>query len=190
MTEAVYPDGFAAADLNGDGRLDIVGTEENGGTSGARTFWWQQPTTATATNWVRRTIVTQGTTNSLDVADMDGDGDRDLVLAEHRGTLKMAVWSNNGTGTFTERVVGTGNESHLGARLSDLDNDGDLDIVSIAWDAPQNVHLWRNDAITGGGLRIPRRPRSPQSHRVPSRPRARRSHGPRTNRLRAGSSTA
>ena len=151
MTEAVYPDRFAAADLNGDGRLDIVGTEENGGTSGARTFWWQQPTTATATNWVRRTIVTQGTTNSLDVADMDGDGDRDLVLAEHRGTLKIAVWSNSGTGTFTERSVGTGNESHLGARLADLDNDGDLDIVSIAWDAPQNVHLWRNDAITGGG---------------------------------------
>ncbi len=151
MNEAVYPDRFATADLNGDGRLDIVGTEENGQTSGARTFWWQQPTTATASNWIRRTIVTQGSTHSLDVADMDGDGDRDLVLAEHRGALKVAVWSNNGTGTFAERSVGSGNESHLGGRVADLDNDGDLDIVSIAWDAPQNVHLWRNDAITGGG---------------------------------------
>lgn len=151
MNEAVYPDRFASADLNGDGRVDIVATEENGQTSGARTFWWQAPGDPTTPNWTRRTLTTQGTTNSLDLADMDADGDIDIVLGEHRGSLKMAYWKNSGTGTFSERVVGTGNESHLGGRVVDIDGDGDQDIVSIAWDAPQNLHLWRNDAITGGG---------------------------------------
>jgi hypothetical protein len=28
-----------------------------------------------------------------------------------------------------------------------LDGDGDLDIVSIAWDEPQFIHLWRNDEL-------------------------------------------
>jgi hypothetical protein len=76
---------------------------------------------------------------------MDADGDTDLILAEHRGALKLAIWFNGGKGAFTEKVVSTGKESHLGGRTVDLDADGDLDIVSIAWDAPGLLHLWRND---------------------------------------------
>ena len=30
--------------------------------------------------------------NNLDAADMDKDGDVDLVLAEHRGTRRIAAW--------------------------------------------------------------------------------------------------
>jgi hypothetical protein len=37
-------------------------------------------------------------------------------------------------------------ESHLGARLVDLDGDGDLEVVSIAWDEPENVFVLWNDA--------------------------------------------
>src|SRR3989344_4224642 len=152
MNEVVFPDRFAAADLNGDGRVDIIATEENGLTSGAQTFWWEQPLDPTAPNWVRRTIVTQGTTNSMDISDMDNDGDSDIVLAEHRGALKMAVWKNDGIGNFIEQLIDIGKESHLGARVVDIDQDGDKDLVSIAFDASQFVHLWRNNAITGGVL--------------------------------------
>ena len=86
----------------------------------------------------------------MDVADMDADGDVDVVLAEHRGSLTVSIWANSGTGTFTRNVVATGKESHLGGRTVDIDGDGDLDIVSIAFDAPQYIHLWRNDALGGG----------------------------------------
>jgi hypothetical protein len=44
--------------------------------------------------------------------------------------------------------VDEGKESHEGTRLFDLDDDGDLDIVSIAYDAPEQIHLWRNDSGT------------------------------------------
>ncbi|MCK5461720.1 MAG: hypothetical protein KAI95_01850, partial [Bacteroidales bacterium] len=37
--------------------------------------------------------------------------------------------------------------SHAGARLADLDRDGDMDIVSIAWNDFEFLHVWRNDAI-------------------------------------------
>ncbi|MBI2929921.1 MAG: VCBS repeat-containing protein [Verrucomicrobia bacterium] len=149
--EADWPDRCEAADLNGDGRVDIIATEENRGTApDALACWWEQPPGgATNTNWPRHTITTQFTLNSLDVADVDRDGDLDLVLAEHRGTKRIAVWENNGRGAFTERRVGQNHESHLGARLADLDTDGDLDLISIAYDDFTKLHLWRNDSPRG-----------------------------------------
>jgi hypothetical protein len=142
--EAQFPDRTEIADFNRDGRLDVVVSEENGISSDAQTYWWEQPTDPASPNWIKRLITTQGTTNSMDVADMDLDGDSDVVLAEHRGTLKLSIQENISS-NFTERVISTGKESHLGARLVDLDGDGDQDIISIAFDSPQFIHLWRND---------------------------------------------
>jgi len=146
MAEAVWTDRFEIADLDGDGEPDIVGTEENGSSSGAETWWWEQPSDPKSANWTRREIASQASTNSMDAADMDNDGDVDVILGEHKGSLKLAIWENNGSGSFTERVVDTGKESHLGAKAADLDGDGDMEIVNIAYDAYQHLHLWRNDA--------------------------------------------
>ena len=148
FVEADFPDRTEVADLDGDGRLDVIVSEENQIGSDASTIWWEQPVNAFSTNWTAHPIVVQGSTNSMDVADLDQDGDIDLVLAEHRGSLILSAWSNDGSGNLSEHVLSTGIESHLGGRLVDLDGDGDLDIVSIAWDANQNVHLWRNDGQT------------------------------------------
>ncbi len=150
--EADWPDRCETADLNGDGRMDIVATEENNGkTPDALACWWEQPSAgATNANWARYTIATQFTMNNLDLADMDKDGDIDLVLAEHRGAKRIGVWENDGRGAFVERRVGEGHESHLGGRLADLDGDGDLDLVSIAYDDFTKLHIWRNDSPKGG----------------------------------------
>jgi hypothetical protein len=80
---------------------------------------------------------------------VDKDGDIDLALAEHRGTKRIAVWQNDGRGSFAERCVGEGDESHLGARFADLDGDGDLDLASIAYDEFTRLNIWRNDKPTG-----------------------------------------
>jgi hypothetical protein len=92
-------------------------------------------------------VTTTYSLNNLDVADMDGDGDLDLVTNEHKGPDQTTmIFENDGAGTFTKRVVDRGKEGHLGTQVADMDGDGDLDIVSPAWDAHQNLHLWRNDA--------------------------------------------
>lgn len=150
FAEALYPDRIGLADFDQDGRLDVVVTEENGETSGAETFWWQQPADPVGGgNWPRFLIVSQGTTNSLDVADMNQDGVPDLVLAEHRGSKNLDIWLNDGHGSFTRLPVDQGRESHLGAQTVDLDGDGDLDLVSIAWDDSASLFLWRNDSANG-----------------------------------------
>lgn len=149
--EADWPDRCESADLNGDGRADIIVTEENGGGSpDALAFWWEQPATSpTNANWTRHLITTRYTMNSLDVADLDMDGDSDLVIAEHRGSKTISAFENDGNGNFSEHPFSTGRESHLGGRLADLDGDGDLDAVSIAYDDFTSLHVWRNDSPSG-----------------------------------------
>jgi hypothetical protein len=149
-------DRYELADLNGDGRLDLVTSEERypGHVANASCYWFEQPADPKG-EWPRHLVVTQWSMNNLDVADMDRDGDVDIVTCEHSmpsgkapapGHERLQVWVNDGKGNFTERVIDRDKESHLGARAVDLDRDGDLDIVSIAWRDYQYLHVWRNDA--------------------------------------------
>jgi hypothetical protein len=139
-----FADRFAVADINGDGRPDVVVSEETGKTN-AHLFWFEQPKSAESEDWKRHLVVKQFTMNSMDAADMDADGDTDIIINEHRGDKRVQIWENDGKGNFTAHLAGQEKEGHLGARVADMDNDGDLDILSIAWDNYKFLHLWRND---------------------------------------------
>jgi hypothetical protein len=146
---AEWADRIGIADVNGDGRLDAVVSEETR-MKGASVYWFEQPADPKAGRWIRHKLVTQHTTNSMDIADLDADGDPDIVTGEHRGAKRLSIWENVGGGArFVEHVVSSGLENHLGARVFDLDGDGDLDIVGIPWDTWQFLHVWRNDAVMG-----------------------------------------
>ena len=140
-----YADRVAMADINGDGRPDIIVTEEvSPATQGSSVYWFEQPSDPRRVNWVRHRVVTQYTTNAMDVGDVDGDGDIDIVTGEHRGSRRVAVWENRDHGkSWVEHVVDTGKEGYLGARVADLDGDGRLEILSICWDTYPHLHLWR-----------------------------------------------
>ncbi len=139
-------DRIEAGDLDGDGRTDVAIAEERwpGLEPDANLFLYFRRDTG----FVRERLVTQSSMNNLDFADMDGDGDLDIVTAEHKGPrLALQLWTNDGKGGFRESTIDTGKENHLGAQTVDIDGDGDLDILGIGWDRYQFVHLWRNDAI-------------------------------------------
>jgi hypothetical protein len=150
------PDRICLADINDDKRVDIVVSEERypGPNPDASLYWFEQPKDPRGTEWPRHTVVTEYSLNNLDVADMDLDGDFDIITCEHKGPkgqFRLQVFENDGQGRFTEHIVDRGKESHLGARVADMDNDGDLDIVSAAWDDYRYLHLWRNDTIRQSG---------------------------------------
>jgi hypothetical protein len=89
---------------------------------------------------------------SIDAADIDHDGDSDVVVGEHNyerpETARLMVFENvDGQGTeWTKHLVHTGDEHHDGAVLIDIENDGDLDIISIGWLEPE-VLLYENLAV-------------------------------------------
>lgn len=141
-------DRIEATDINGNGKIDIVVSEERwpGMEPDASLFWFEQPADPVSNNWERHLVVKTFSLNNLDVADINQDGYMDIVTSEHKGeALRTLIYRNDGKGKFTEHVVGKGKEAHLGTRLADLNGDGFLDIVSIGWDQHQFLHVWRNN---------------------------------------------
>jgi hypothetical protein len=113
--EATNLDG---ADLNGDGRVDLVGTEGHG----VGVWWFPAPEYQAV-----RLDDTLTNTHCLALGDFTGDGAVDIVTCGF-ASRKVACFVNSGTGTFT-RIVIDDNQCAYDARSVDLDGDGDLDIL-------------------------------------------------------------
>ena len=145
------PDRNRLADINRDGRLDAVVGFEGSSTT---LYWLEAPSNPTNT-WTSRTIATGNAGGySMDVADMDGDGDIDAILGEHQGgsSNRVIIYENGNNGSsWTPHIVdsgGSGIDHHDGTRPVDIDNDGDVDILSIGW-YNDKVWLYENQAQTG-----------------------------------------
>ena len=156
-TLARWADRFYMADLNRDGRTDIVISAANGDEDGV--YWFEAPKNPKAPNWKKHTVIVQPLCNSMDIADMDTDGDIDIIVGQHitsrvETPKKLQIFENDGSGNFTERLIYTGVESHLGARVFNLDGDADLDIVNIGYKEWQYLYIWRNDGV-GSAIRKP-----------------------------------
>lgn len=143
------PDRNRLADINGDGRLDAVVGFEAINIPG-KLAWYEQGPNATSP-WSEHVIASVVGPMSLDVVDMDQDGDPDIIVGEHNladpASAELSVFENvDGQGTqWTEYVVYTGDEHHDGAQVVDIDGDGNLDIISIGW-GHDNVLLYENKA--------------------------------------------
>jgi hypothetical protein len=145
------PDRNRLADINGDGRLDAVVGFEAINVPG-KLAWYEQPLDATET-WTEHVIAEVVGPMSMDVADLDRDGDMDVVVGEHNyedpASAKLHIFENTDGrgGQWKDHVISIGDEHHDGAILADMDNDGDLDILSIGWRNPR-VLLYENLVIT------------------------------------------
>ncbi|MGI6457578.1 MAG: FG-GAP-like repeat-containing protein [bacterium] len=164
------PDRNQLADINGDGRLDAVVGFEAVSTTG-KLAWYEQPSNADST-WTEHVIANIIGPMSLDVGDLDRDGDIDVIVGEHNlsnpSAARLLVFENadGRGGSWKSHVVHTGDEHHDGAQLVDIDNDGDLDIISIGW-GHARVLLYENTSQSGGGTQPTNTPVSPTNTPVP-----------------------
>ena len=64
---------------------------------------------------------------SVELADMDGDGDMDFIVVGHPGT----TWfENDGSKNFTAHKIPAGANGGYGVSVADMDGDGDMDIIT------------------------------------------------------------
>jgi hypothetical protein len=144
------PDRNRVADINGDGRSDAVVGYESSQVPG-KLAWYEQGADASKP-WTEHVMAELIGPMSLDLGDLDKDGDVDVVLGEHnladREVSRLLVFENadGKGGQWKQHTVHVGDEHHDGAQLVDIDGDGDLDIISIGWTHPLVV-LYENRAI-------------------------------------------
>jgi hypothetical protein len=80
----------------------------------------------------REDITINGTSGSIAVGDIDGDGDLDLAVANGPYSYEITVLRNRGNATFDSTEMRIAGNTPLKVALADLEPDGDLDIVVLA----------------------------------------------------------
>ncbi len=116
---------IAAADMDSDGDLDILGAARYTGDL----FWWEN-TAGTGVRWLTH-VVEDDFPGAMSVraADLDADGDPDVIGASWDSST-VAWWTNDGSGAgWTRHILDDDLRGATSVCAADLDSDGDLDIL-------------------------------------------------------------
>jgi hypothetical protein len=118
------PGCLIAADVNGDGKADLVMSSYTilpNGTGGVMLG------NGNGTFQAPRTFALDGPNVGLDVADVNGDGKPDVVASANK--FRISILLGNGDGTFKPRVTYAGASSGP-VKFADINSDNKLDVVT------------------------------------------------------------
>ena len=141
------PRGVYAADVDGDGDMDLL-SACGGGEGGNEIAWYENDGNENFTHYT----ITLGANGGEGVyaIDVDDDGDMDVLSASVFDN-KIAWYENDGNESFTEHVITSNfyNPNYArGARgvyAIDVDGDGDMDVLSAATDIGGIIAWYEND---------------------------------------------
>ncbi|MCP3980573.1 MAG: hypothetical protein GY716_14820 [bacterium] len=152
-TSQIVTDLHAIEDVDGDGDGDVLF-----GFRASESFdqfvGWLENVNGQGTGWSEHTIGPLDNLTEIDLADVDGDGDRDVLGAggDIFGGDDDLVWFDNLAGdasSWARREILSG-PNHEAVKGVDIDMDGDMDVFSSADDWPRNFLYWHEN-VTGDG---------------------------------------
>lgn len=142
------PSDIFPADIDGDGDVDVAFASDQDGTIG----WLENNNNdGTFSNHVIFTSDLGFGPQGVTVADLDGDGDLDILSASHDARIRWH--ENNGSQQFTERTIVPNASGAEDVVVADADGDGDLDIFA-ALSLNGQIILYENNGSQGFTQRI------------------------------------
>jgi len=152
--ESFYPARLGVLDVNGNGRPDVVmGQEAMDYPTKFVPFsllaWFECPANPRQTPWPMHTIDRVRCAHSIGVADLDGDGQDEIVVGEHdpfypyRNRCRLFVYKKADPAgqTWKRYQLDDRFEHHDGTQIIEL-APGKLGIISHGWRDSLYVHLW------------------------------------------------
>jgi len=145
--------GVALADLDADGRVDILLNNSN-----TIEIWRNTTTSTSSVGFTLDYTIPNSSVNSIGyfkVADIDGDGKLDIVEGDQSMNVNVFLNQHNAStfsaSSFAKTAFGNGSNSEgqtYDLRLADFDNDGKLDIATLS-QASGHIHVLRNTSTSG-----------------------------------------
>ena len=147
-----------AADFDGDGDPDLLGTARQAG----EVIWYENRRDEKKVTWRKHVIDQTRCPAHGNPADMDGDGDMDVVMAlgfyyrpgpgqsaasQEPKENQIAWYENDGSptkGNWKKHIISPRFEDAFEAIAGDLDGDGDMDIAATSWRNPGRVAWFEN----------------------------------------------
>ncbi len=140
------PVDLEVVDLDSDGDLDVLSASF----ADAKVAWYRNDGSG---GFGSEQIISTGTVSagSVHAADLDGDGDQDVVYGTYQLPGKVVWFANNGLAGFSpEQLVSVEGIAINDVFTSDLDNDGDQDVLTAAT-AINGLSWYANDGFGGFG---------------------------------------
>ena len=144
----------ATADLNGDGKLDVVAADKTSSGPDVSVFLNTTAPGATSPSLSLTSLaLTGGGVRSVAIADINGDGKPDLAVA-YAGINKVAILLNQTpvgatTAVFTPSTGLTTGNTPFAVALGDLNGDGKPDIAFVN-DFDDTASVFLNTTTAGG----------------------------------------
>lgn len=128
---------FHAADLDGDGDVDLASTAYYRTSAGAfpEVAWYRNEGNMF---FSRHSLPASDVPRSIISDDLNGDGHLDLIV---NSTDAVSWYENDGQGEFTARVLSTSSRDTRDIHTSDINGDGHVDLI-LAGDA---IRWYEND---------------------------------------------
>jgi len=139
-------------DIDGDGDMDVLGAAGRyappyffSGSIG----WWEN-NDGSGTSWTHHSVANFTSAPVICSADLDGDGDFDIIGGAHGTVNDLAWWENvdsSGT-TWAEHTIPSSIQNASAVDTADINGDGYVDILST--DDSYNKVVWLKN-VDGSG---------------------------------------
>ena len=140
---AVVPIDPALGDLDGDGDLDLFISSGASAQGDGDSVWFND---GTGTFFDSGQRLEGSDSRTVELSDVDSDGDLDAIVANLQGDLANRVWFNNGQGLFVDRGIRLGQSHTQSIAVGDLNGDKIVDLFEVnVQGEPNRVYIGNGD---------------------------------------------